>query len=89
MLSQRTRGYVTPFFCLGYASRIRLGTTVLMNYLNYDVIDSQATDEDRKVEICQRSFNILVNKVGFNPNDVIFDPNILTVISLEFFLFSF
>ena len=39
----------------------------------------QATDEDRKVEICQRSFDILVNKVGFNPNDVIFDPNILTV----------
>ena len=39
----------------------------------------QATDADRKVEICQRSFDILVNKVGFNPNDIIFDPNILTV----------
>jgi cobalamin-dependent methionine synthase I len=39
----------------------------------------QATDEDRKVEICKRSFDILVNKVGFNPQDVIFDPNILTV----------
>jgi len=39
----------------------------------------QATDEDRKVEICKRSFGILVNKVGFNPHDVIFDPNILTV----------
>ena len=39
----------------------------------------QATDEDRKVEICQRSFDILVKKVGFNPHDVIFDPNILTV----------
>lgn len=39
----------------------------------------QATGEDRKVEICKRSFDILVNKVGFNPNDIIFDPNILTV----------
>ena len=40
---------------------------------------SQATDADRKVEICQRSYNVLVNQVGFNPNDIIFDPNILTI----------
>ena len=39
----------------------------------------QATDEDRKVEICTRSYNILVNVVGFPPTDIIFDPNILTV----------
>ena len=39
----------------------------------------QAADRDRKVEICQRSFRILVDKVGFNPNDIIFDPNILTI----------
>merc|ERR1719431_1446091 len=39
----------------------------------------QAADRDRKVEICVRSFNILVNRVGFNPNDIIFDPNILTI----------
>ena len=39
----------------------------------------QAADRDRKVEICQRSYNILVSKVGFNPNDIIFDPNILTI----------
>jgi hypothetical protein len=31
------------------------------------------------MEICERSFRILVDKVGFNPNDVIFDPNILTL----------
>ncbi len=41
--------------------------------------DGQATGADRKVEICTRSYNILVNVVGFNPNDIIFDPNILTV----------
>ncbi|KAH3854032.1 hypothetical protein DPMN_096571, partial [Dreissena polymorpha] len=39
----------------------------------------QATESERKVEICTRSYNILVNKVGFNPNDIIFDPNILTI----------
>ena len=31
------------------------------------------------MEICTRSYNILVNRVKFNPNDIIFDPNILTV----------
>jgi len=31
------------------------------------------------VEICTRSYNILVNTVGFSPNDIIFDPNILTI----------
>jgi len=33
----------------------------------------------RKVEICTRSYKILVDTVGFSPNDVIFDPNILTI----------
>jgi 5-methyltetrahydrofolate--homocysteine methyltransferase len=31
------------------------------------------------VEICTRSYNILVNNVGFNCTDIIFDPNILTL----------
>jgi 5-methyltetrahydrofolate--homocysteine methyltransferase len=31
------------------------------------------------VEICTRSYRILTEKVGFNPNDIIFDPNILTI----------
>merc|ERR1712223_1149867 len=39
----------------------------------------QATSDERKVEICTRSYNILVNVVGFNCNDIIFDPNILTL----------
>jgi len=33
----------------------------------------------RKVEICTRSYNILVNTVSFCPNDIIFDSNILTI----------
>lgn len=39
----------------------------------------QAAETDRKYEICKRSYDILVNKVGFNPSDIIFDPNILTI----------
>ncbi|ELT98045.1 hypothetical protein CAPTEDRAFT_173307 [Capitella teleta] len=41
--------------------------------------EGQATDSERKVEICTRSYNLLVKEVGFNPNDIIFDPNILTI----------
>jgi len=32
-----------------------------------------------QVRICMRAFKILVEEVGFDPQDVIFDPNILTV----------
>ncbi len=39
----------------------------------------QADSYERRVEICQRAYNILVNEVGFPPEDIIFDPNILTV----------
>jgi 5-methyltetrahydrofolate--homocysteine methyltransferase len=39
----------------------------------------QAADEKQKVSMCQRAYTILVEKVGFDPQDIIFDPNILTV----------
>jgi 5-methyltetrahydrofolate--homocysteine methyltransferase len=39
----------------------------------------QADTTERRFELCKRSYNILVNKVGFAPEDIIFDPNILTV----------
>jgi 5-methyltetrahydrofolate--homocysteine methyltransferase len=39
----------------------------------------QATSAERKVEICTRSYRILVDRVGFDPRDIIFDPNILTI----------
>ncbi len=32
-----------------------------------------------QVRICQRAYRIMVEEVGFNPQDIIFDPNILTV----------
>ena len=39
----------------------------------------QADSYERRVEICQRSYDILVNEIGFPAEDIIFDPNILTV----------
>lgn len=39
----------------------------------------QADTKDRKVEICQRAYNILTQQVGFAPQDIIFDPNIFAV----------
>jgi len=41
--------------------------------------EGQAATEDEKVRICKRSYDILVNEVGFPPEDIIFDPNILTI----------
>jgi 5-methyltetrahydrofolate--homocysteine methyltransferase len=41
--------------------------------------NGQAASYDEKVRICQRAYRILVDEVGFNPDDIIFDPNILTV----------
>ncbi len=41
--------------------------------------EGQAATLDDKIRICERAYNILVKEVGFNPNDIIFDPNILTV----------
>jgi len=39
----------------------------------------QAADEENKVRICKRAYDLLVNEVHFPPQDIIFDPNILTV----------
>lgn len=39
----------------------------------------QAANESDKIRICQRAYKLLVDTLNFNPNDIIFDPNILTV----------
>ncbi len=39
----------------------------------------QAVSYERKVEICRRSYRILTEQVGYAPEDIIFDPNILTI----------
>ena len=41
--------------------------------------NGQADTYERKVEICSRAFNLLVEKVKFPPEDIIFDPNIFAV----------
>ncbi|MGC6472272.1 MAG: methionine synthase [Parvibaculales bacterium] len=41
--------------------------------------DGQADTADRKFEICERSYKLLTEKVGFPPEDIIFDPNIFAV----------
>ena len=39
----------------------------------------QAATAERKVEICQRAYRLLTERAGFDPGDIIFDPNILAV----------
>ena len=39
----------------------------------------QADTKERKVEICARAYDILVNRVGFPAEDIIFDPNVFAV----------
>ncbi len=64
-----------PF--LEYARKIRrYGAAVVV--MAFDE-QGQATDADRKVEICKRAYRLLTEEVGFPPEDIIFDPNILTV----------
>ena len=39
----------------------------------------QADTKERKVEICHRAYKILTGKVGYDPQDIIFDPNIFAI----------
>lgn len=39
----------------------------------------QADSEERKIEICTRSYNLLTQKIEFPPEDIIFDPNIFAI----------
>jgi 5-methyltetrahydrofolate--homocysteine methyltransferase len=41
--------------------------------------EGQAVDVDRRVEICGRAYDLLIEKAGFRPEDIIFDPNVLAV----------
>ena len=54
----------------------RYGAAVII--MAFDEV-GQADNYERRVEICQRSYDILVNKVGFPPQDIIFDLNIFPV----------
>ena len=41
--------------------------------------DGQADNYERRIEICERSYKVLTEKVGFPPEDIIFDPNIFAI----------
>ncbi|QZO13942.1 methionine synthase [Pseudoalteromonas piscicida] len=54
----------------------RFGAAVVV--MAFDEV-GQAETAERKFEICQRSYKILVDELGFPPEDIIFDPNIFAV----------
>nr|WP_296295873.1 methionine synthase [Rheinheimera sp.] len=54
----------------------RYGAAVVV--MAFDEV-GQADTKARKVEICQRAYKILVEQIGFPPEDIIFDPNIFAV----------
>jgi len=58
------------------SSVLKYGAAVVV--MAFDEQGQAATYED-KIRVCERAYNILVNEVGFPPEDIIFDPNILTV----------
>ncbi len=60
-----------------YAEKIKSygAATVVMAFDE----NGQADSFERRIEICKRSYDILVNKINFPPQDIIFDSNILTV----------
>jgi 5-methyltetrahydrofolate--homocysteine methyltransferase len=58
------------------AKVLKYGAAVVV--MAFDEQGQAATYED-KIRICERAYRILVDEVGFPPEDIIFDPNILTV----------
>ena len=57
-----------------YIQRYGAGVVVMA----FDEV-GQAETVERKVDICQRAYKLLTEEVGFDPHDIIFDPNILAV----------
>ncbi len=62
---------------LDKARRVQLYGAALI-VMAFDEV-GQADTVERKVEICQRAYRLLLDKAGFDPDDVIFDPNSLPV----------
>lgn len=62
---------------LRHAARVkRLGAAVIV--MAFDE-KGQADTYERKIEICGRAYRLLTEKIRFNPQDIIFDPNILAI----------
>lgn len=54
----------------------RMGAAVVV--MAFDE-NGQADTYERKIAVCERAYRLLTQKVGFNPQDIIFDPNVLAV----------
>lgn len=54
----------------------RFGAAVVV--MAFDEV-GQADTKERKVEICERAYRVLVDDVGFDPSDIIFDPNVFAI----------
>jgi 5-methyltetrahydrofolate--homocysteine methyltransferase len=63
-------------FCENAATVLKYGAAAVV--MAFDEKGQAASFED-KIRVCERAYTILVNKVGFPAEDIIFDPNILTV----------
>lgn len=62
---------------VSHAMRIRqLGAAVVV--MAFDE-KGQADTFERRIEICERAYRILTERVGFNPEDIIFDPNVMAI----------
>ncbi len=63
-------------FCEHAATVLKYGAAAVV--MAFDETGQAASFED-KIRVCERAYRILVDKVGFPAEDIIFDPNILTV----------
>lgn len=62
---------------LEHAKRVKeLGAALIV--MAFDE-KGQATSFERKTEVCSRAYHLLVDRICFNPDDIIFDPNVLTI----------
>ncbi|MCC8143586.1 MAG: methionine synthase [Tannerellaceae bacterium] len=62
---------------LQHAAHIRrLGAATVV--MAFDEV-GQADTFERKIEVCERAYRLLVDKAGFNTHDIIFDPNVLAI----------
>lgn len=63
-------------FCAQAHRALRFGAAVVV--MAFDE-EGQAADRKRRIDILSRAYRLLTEKVGFTPQDIIFDPNVLTV----------
>ena len=81
---ERRRAVRKRFSRNGSCARPRQNAATVMKYGAAVVVmafdeQGQAATYDEKIRICQRAYSLLVDEVGFPAEDIIFDPNILTV----------